>query len=1074
MLEVRDLLDSTLGYITEYSDLAVELQLDSWPEISFNVPVTSLHRQLLQNELGIIYAGEPFVIKSCDPSRDNDGGPRLTVKAPSIAAELNKKPRQIVGTYVGSDIYANWSPNTSYKKFDRIRYYGVVYECTEAHTSGMQLAGTQWQYWTTCNFQAELVEAVLTLTDIMTVALRDTGWSVGKVDDDGSARTFSGEWVQVPALLQEIATKFDRHIVYHGSTKTIDAVITPGKTNLNTLEYGKNLTGITKSSDSTDFVTKLFVYGDENLVFNEVNIHDSSEHPLYQIQNNQSFILNFDYFLAQGYTLDQIYQSWLNHGDSSPFFHIDKLDMSDYIEPAVMLADAKKKMAQEKAFPQVTYSVDFVNLAEVLDNYDENIGLGDTITVRDTELGIEIPVTVVSLKLTPGYPEKSSATLSNKDDFFGDVVANSISSSKKVSGNAAIQNLLNRSINTATTAINSSTGDLSWANGQITAVELDANSNPTGKQIRVSPAGLGVSTDFGVTYANAITGDGVLASTVLADSLHILSVGADGIVIEPQTSGVRLNNTEGIIVQSADKRFKAQLKASDEMGGTSRGFSLWNGTFTDVTISHTTDANPVFTVNGTSTTIGYVADYYYKVGKTGNWYIFCKTDTPSTGTITLTGDQDAAVYNGYWYLGYDTQVAAEYTGDSLVFGVNMNGDGYFKGEVHATSGRFDGEVHASSGDFTGAIHASDFYVGQVDILDFIQTYIQDQKDYLKIGNITLNGSTGAISTTGNLDLGGNINISGNIVWNGQSPMKLIYINSTTAPATPTADFSAYPASGTTAWHQSNNSTDTYMSISSNGGAAGTWGVPVKIAGKDGMNGTPGSDASVTAQNVFNALTSNGTMYGCFSAGYNTLYINANYISTGTLNCDNITIQSENSYGGLMAGYGMQNHVGTAGAMLYGGSAGDGGCCTATNAGVSLKAGGPVFYVSGALVHSDQEIDIGSDIRLKNTIQYDIDKYEDFFRALKPVSYKLNSDIRNKRHTGFIAQDVKQALADTGIPENDFAGLTQHTLEDWEVGEVRDPYSLGYSEFTSLNTHMIQKLLDRVDTLESEVTALQQK
>lgn len=68
------------------------------------------------------------------------------------------------------------------------------------------------------------------------------------------------------------------------------------------------------------------------------------------------------------------------------------------------------------------------------------------------------------------------------------------------------------------------------------------------------------------------------------------------------------------------------------------------------------------------------------------------------------------------------------------------------------------------------------------------------------------------------------------------------------------------------------------------GVYGTWSTPV-IWAKYGVDGSDGSDASVTDENVFNALTSNGTMYGCFTALNNKLYINAAYIKAGTVSSD---------------------------------------------------------------------------------------------------------------------------------------------------------------------------------------------
>lgn len=65
------------------------------------------------------------------------------------------------------------------------------------------------------------------------------------------------------------------------------------------------------------------------------------------------------------------------------------------------------------------------------------------------------------------------------------------------------------------------------------------------------------------------------------------------------------------------------------------------------------------------------------------------------------------------------------------------------------------------------------------------------------------------------------------------------------------------------------------------GSYGTWSTPVIWA----KYGVDGSDATVTDENVFNALTSNGTMYGCFTALNNKLYINAAYIKAGTVSSD---------------------------------------------------------------------------------------------------------------------------------------------------------------------------------------------
>lgn len=145
----------------------------------------------------------------------------------------------------------------------------------------------------------------------------------------------------------------------------------------------------------------------------------------------------------------------------------------------------------------------------------------------------------------------------------------------------------------------------------------------------------------------------------------------------------------------------------------------------------------------------------------------------------------------------------------------------------------------------------------------------------------------------------------------------------------------------------------------------------------------------------------------------------------------------------------------------------------TDAGCRLEADGANFWVAGSSVHSSTEIAIGSDRRIKNSISYDVDKYDEFFMALKPAFYRMNSGTSKRFHTGFIAQDVEQALHESGLTNSDFAGLTIEKLDkDSKVDQLEDEcYMLRYSSFVSLNTHMIQKLYRRIDKLERELEQL---
>lgn len=126
-------------------------------------------------------------------------------------------------------------------------------------------------------------------------------------------------------------------------------------------------------------------------------------------------------------------------------------------------------------------------------------------------------------------------------------------------------------------------------------------------------------------------------------------------------------------------------------------------------------------------------------------------------------------------------------------------------------------------------------------------------------------------------------------------------------------------------------------------------------------------------------------------------------------------------------------------------------------GANNMAWGNLYLYSGTQV--------GSDIRLKNSVVKLSENYDTFFDELTPVSYILNNGTSKRRHVGFIAQDVEESLKKAGIDTKDFAGLCIPS-----EGELY--YMLRYEEFIALNTAQIQRLKSKVNDLEREVALLQ--
>lgn len=200
------------------------------------------------------------------------------------------------------------------------------------------------------------------------------------------------------------------------------------------------------------------------------------------------------------------------------------------------------------------------------------------------------------------------------------------------------------------------------------------------------------------------------------------------------------------------------------------------------------------------------------------------------------------------------------------------------------------------------------------------------------------------------------------------------------------------------------------------------------------------------------------------------YVSADGITGGEINGDRITVD-----GALYARYNGSYNVGYFGAVR--GSFGDIGVGLTTNGGevVATSGGTRMSYGRNQIYISDQcqinagqwlsitqsqcnvsrQWSVGSDRRLKNHIDYEIIKADDFFRQLKPCMFRMNAEDDGKTHFGFIAQDVEAALKSLD-------------KDSCIVSEYEGMKRVAYGEFIALNTHMIQQLMKKVERLEAKM------
>lgn len=376
------------------------------------------------------------------------------------------------------------------------------------------------------------------------------------------------------------------------------------------------------------------------------------------------------------------------------------------------------------------------------------------------------------------------------------------------------------------------------------------------------------------------------------------------------------------------------------------------------------------------------------------------------------------------------------------FTVDENGNlyaarGTFAGTLSGAKGTFGGQLTAATGNFKGIVQAEDFQ----DKYGRSMMDLSKQKftaDYLDLYGITItnkytgavtfkvDGSSGEVTINGKVTMGAGSSIDWYTVTEKNIQWSEAYSMASTANtnANQAKSDAAYAYDeATAAWSRAN---DAYYE-------------------------------RCTDQNVFDVLTSGGTKFGIFSdSTYGRLYINANYIRAGTIDANYVDLSC--GYGGFCKGHGSDGERTTYGAMMYG-SNGPGWepYIIVTNAGARMTGSGASIWV-GRGAHVSEEFSVGSDLRIKNSISYNLDRYDDFFMKLRPTRFKYNAGASGRMHLGFIAQDVEQAMLEAGFTSQDLAALVKAPVQEvMEDGIADFHYSLRYGEFIALNTHMIQKL-----------------
>ena len=135
-----------------------------------------------------------------------------------------------------------------------------------------------------------------------------------------------------------------------------------------------------------------------------------------------------------------------------------------------------------------------------------------------------------------------------------------------------------------------------------------------------------------------------------------------------------------------------------------------------------------------------------------------------------------------------------------------------------------------------------------------------------------------------------------------------------------------------------------------------------------------------------------------------------------------------------------------------------------------------YEIYGKNFYNSAGTAISSDKKAKNSIEYDISKYDALFDRLKPASYKYNDGESGRTHLGFIAQDIQEAIEQTNLTSKDCSIIViKGDGLDKKIGKVIDEekafYYIRPDQLHALEVRQIQLLKAQVKQQEATITEL---
>lgn len=230
----------------------------------------------------------------------------------------------------------------------------------------------------------------LTVADWLDVVLAGSGWVRGAATTtDDTVWVTEAQDETVLWWLRQISAMSGYFLRFDTLTKTVDLTEQQGRDLGTGFRYGRNLQTIEHIYQAPR-VTRLYPFGRDSI---DVTASNAGE----------PYIEDYSWYTGRGLTLAQARERFTKE---------EVFSGDEFITEDALMSAARAYLTLA-AQPIVEYSMTVTDLSGLLGVTDLDVNPGDTVTVRDAVLGIEVSTTVVRVVRYPLEPARNTVELSH-------------------------------------------------------------------------------------------------------------------------------------------------------------------------------------------------------------------------------------------------------------------------------------------------------------------------------------------------------------------------------------------------------------------------------------------------------------------------------------------------------------------------------------------------------------------------------------------------------------------------------------------------------------------------------------